>query len=199
MYVHRFSLPRCRHFCSTKYELTAGVGRLPTEIKELFPRNKHLSFCSQCPSMSKQDSLEIKSMTFHKDTLTHILCSECDSKDYTVQLHTALLQLQKRMAIAASSQAQSRAQVKSSVSHSHHSHPEVPQSCDAASSSPRSLTTVNSSAAASSHAQSTPPDPWPTTWSYVARKRRKKSRQGMQRWFEDIEPYSSEWDECTEF
>ena len=94
MYVHRFSFPRCRHFCSTKYELTAGVGRLPTEIKELFPRNKHLSFCSQCPSMSKQDSLEIKSMTFQKDTLTHILCSECDSKDYTVQLHTALLQLQ---------------------------------------------------------------------------------------------------------
>ena len=149
--------------------------------------------------MSKQDSMEIKSMTFRKNTLMQILGTMCDGSGHTVLLHNALQQFHSRRTTAASSQAQSRTPAQSSMSHSHHSHPEVPQSCDAASSYPRSLTTVNSSAAASSHAQSTPPDPWPTTWSYVARKRRKKSRQGMQRWFEDIEPYSSEWDECTEF
>ena len=104
--------------------------------------------------MSKQDSMEIKSVTFRKSTLMYILGTMCDGRCHTAQLHNALQHFHSRRTTAGSSQAQSRTPVKLSMIHSHHSDSGVTQSCHAASSFPQSSIAASSSAAASSHAQS---------------------------------------------
>ena len=51
--------------------------------------------------------MEIRTVTFHKETLLHQLGKDCDSNGYTEQLHSALQRFQNRLTTTARPETQS--------------------------------------------------------------------------------------------